>query len=160
MLHLRKCWRGKVWRGALSSCHPPKQDQFSDGKNAAPNQSEAFAHAPDGDGSLLQVRSKGAQSAGQQNVSPVRRPQCNPGVIIITKAIKPTSTVRSNLDFGSDTSEVENFFCALKQHRRIDKSDQSFRAMIHVVGVKMALNSVAPRMRIPYWIRTVSGSGP
>ena len=38
---------------------------------------------------------------------------------------------------------VENFFCALKQHRRIatryDKTDQSFRAMIHLAGVKMAL---------------------
>jgi transposase len=38
---------------------------------------------------------------------------------------------------------VENFFCALKHHRRIatryDKTDQSFTAMINIVAVRMAL---------------------
>jgi transposase len=38
---------------------------------------------------------------------------------------------------------IENFFCALKQYRRIatryDKTDQSFSAMIHLVAAKMAL---------------------
>ena len=38
---------------------------------------------------------------------------------------------------------VENFFCNLKQYRRIatryDKTDQSFAAMINLAGVVMAL---------------------
>jgi transposase len=38
---------------------------------------------------------------------------------------------------------IENFFCALKQYRRIatryDKTDQSFSAMIHLVAATMAL---------------------
>ena len=39
--------------------------------------------------------------------------------------------------------QVENFFCALKAFRRIatryDKTDDSFRAMIHLVGAALAL---------------------
>jgi transposase len=61
--------------------------------------------------------------------------------------IPPKADRKTNIacDFGMYRWRhlIENFFCALKQYRRIatryDKTDQSFAAMINLAGAVMAL---------------------
>ena len=60
-------------------------------------------------------------------------------VAVIPPKAKRATTILCDYEMYKSRHLVENFFCKLKNFRRIatryDKTDESFKAMIHLVGI-------------------------